>query len=183
MSGFANRPYGTPPYLPQTPKKLRLFVSYYHDEDQAWYGAFVIAFGATYDLFTDTSLERQVDSADSDYVRRSIRENNIAGSSLTIVLCGRNTWKRRWVDWEIQMTLNKEHGLLGIVLPSHQAAANGNYFVPNRLFENINNGYAAWMFWPQNAGDLATVINMAKERAKNTWLIVNPREAMKRSLA
>jgi len=46
------------------------------------------------DIFTDKSLERRIDSEDADYLRRTIRENNISGSSLTIVLCGAETWKR-----------------------------------------------------------------------------------------
>jgi hypothetical protein len=68
-------------------------------------------------VITDTSIDRRIGSDDVDYHQQVIREQHITGSSVTVVLCGAETWKRRWVDWEIQMTLNKRHALLGICLP------------------------------------------------------------------
>jgi len=183
MTGFGKSPFGIGPFGLQIPSKPRVFVSYYHDDDQEWYDLLVTTFGGTYDLFTDMSLERKVDSDDSEYIRRSIREKNITGSSMTIVLCGPNTWKRRWIDWEIQMTLSKQHALLGIILPSHRQDSEGKYAVPDRLFGNLNSEYAHWIHWPQSVTDLAAAIDVAKQRAQNTRLIVNARDAMKRSLS
>lgn len=183
MTGFGNTGFGVGPFGLQIPSKPRVFVSYYHAEDQGYYELFAGSFGNAYDLFTDTSLERKVDSEDADYVRRSIREKNITGSSATVVLCGPNTWKRRWVDWEIQMTLNKQHALLGIILPTNQANASGGYSAPQRLVENLNSGYAHFITWPQSVDALASAINTAKERARATGSIVNARDAMKRSLS
>lgn len=165
------------------PPKPRIFVSYHHTNDQLWYDAFTKLFDSTYDLFTDTSLERKVDSDDSDYVRRFIREQNITGSSMTIVLCGSGTWKRRWVDWEIQMTLNKQHALLGIMLPMCARNLVGQCIVPGRLADNIESGYACWMWWPENLSNLSLAINMAREWARWTTNINNSRPAMKRSLS
>jgi len=158
-------------------------VSYHHSEDQGWYDLFVGTFGSTYDLFTDRSLERRVDSEDSEYVRRAIREKNVTGSSMTIVLCGANTWKRRGIDWEIQMTLNKQHALLGIVLPYHQRNHQGKYVVPNRIADNLRSGFAYLDRWPQNVQQLSAAIDAARARANNTRLIANGRDAMQRSLS
>ena len=70
--------------------KPKVFISYHHESDQNWYNTFSHYFGNVYDLITDNSLERQIDSEDSDYVRAKIREDNITGTSLTIVLCGKD---------------------------------------------------------------------------------------------
>ena len=68
--------------------KRKVFVSYHHRGDQAYYDAFSQAFHDTYEVITDNSLEREVDSDNVDYVMRRIRENHITGSSCTIVLVG-----------------------------------------------------------------------------------------------
>ena len=161
--------------------KPRVFVSYHHENDQLWYDTFSRLFRENYDVFTDTSLERKVDSDDSDNIRRAIRERNITGSSLTIVLCGAETWKRRWVDWEIQMTLNKQHALLGIALPACAKNAQGQCIVPERLHDNIQSTYAAWFGWPQSVQARQTSITESQVRAKTISNIRNKRPAMQKS--
>src|SRR4051812_21993517 len=100
------------------PIKRKVFVSYYHGGDQAYYNAFSTAFCDGYDIISDNSLERRVDSEDINYVIRRIRESYITGSSCTIVLVGKDAWGRKYVDWEIKATLEKEHGLIGVRLPT-----------------------------------------------------------------
>lgn len=163
------------------PPKPRVFVSYHHGNDQGWYDLFAQAFGGSFDVFTDTSLERRVDSDDADYIRRVIREQNITGSSMTVVLCGPETWKRRWVDWEIQMTLNKEHGLLGIALPTCARNLQGQCIVPDRLSDNIQSGYAGWITWPADSQTLRDAIWYARELSLLSLNIRNSRPAMQRS--
>jgi hypothetical protein len=107
--------------------KRKVFISYHHGGDQAYYDAFSRAFSDRYDVITDNSLARGVESDVVEYVMRRIRENYITGSSCTIVLVGLDTWGRKYVDWEIDATLQKAHGLIGIQLPTiliiHSAAA------------------------------------------------------------
>ena len=55
MSGF----FGTGLRIP-TPVKHKVFVSYHHGGDQAYYDAFAKAFHATYDVIYDNSLDRQI---------------------------------------------------------------------------------------------------------------------------
>jgi hypothetical protein len=78
--------------------KHRIFVSYHHGGDQAYNDAFSNAFHDTYDVIYDNSLERQIDSDDTNYLMRRIRENYITGSSCTIVLVGKETWGRTHKD-------------------------------------------------------------------------------------
>src|SRR5215472_9931045 len=94
--------------------KRKVFISYHHAGDQAYYDAFSRAFSGVYDVITDNSLVRGIESDVVEYVMRRIRENYITGSSCTIVLVGRDTWGRKYVDWEIDATLQKEHGLIGV---------------------------------------------------------------------
>ncbi len=81
-----------------------------------------------------------INSGDSDYVMRQIREKKIAATSCTVVLIGKCTWARRYVDWEIAATLRNNAtdprgGLIAVQLPS--AKQNGWSTLPDRLSLNI----------------------------------------------
>ena len=86
-------------------KKRRVFVSYYHGGDRSYYDLFYKTFCGQFDVVQDNSPERRIDSDDAEYVLRRLRENHISGSSCTIVLVGQETFGRRYVDWEIEATL------------------------------------------------------------------------------
>ncbi len=101
-----------------------------------------------------------INSGDSDYVMRQIRERKIAGTSCTVVLIGKCTWARRYVDWEIAATLRNNEddprgGLIAVQLPSAQQ--NGWSRLPDRLSLNISSvdgvdaGYAR--FYPPAPSD------------------------------
>ena len=103
---------------------------------------------------------KRIDSGDSDYVMRQIRERKIAGTSCTVVLIGKCTWARRYVDWEIAATLrnNTEDprgGLIAVQLPSGQQ--NGWFKLPDRFNLNlatkdgVDTGYAR--FYPSAPSD------------------------------
>lgn len=157
--------------------KRKVFVSYYHGGDQGYYDLFTRAFCDTYEVITDNSLERRIDSPNVDYVMRRIRENYIAGSSCTIVLVGRDTWGRKYVDWEIKATLEKEHGLIGVRLPTAPVTPQGTVTVPDRLYDNITSGYALWVTWEQiTAGAQACTAYIEHANSRDKGLIVNTRE-------
>ena len=160
-----------------TPPRRKVFVSYHHHNDRPYYDEFVRLFENTYEAIQDTSVGREIDSDDAEYVIRNIRENFLTGSSCTIVLCGNGTPSRKFVDWEIKATLDKEHGLIGINLP-----ANPSGIVPHRLFDNTQSGYAIWLQW----NDIITnriVLNQQLElaRQKPRSLIKNSRELRTRN--
>ena len=111
------------------------------------------------DEFGDDFAEH-INSGDTDYVMRRIREEKIAGTSCTVVLIGKCTWARRYVDWEIAATLRNfddsdRGGLIAVQLPSAQA--NGWSKLPPRLEMNISSadgieaGYAR--FYPPAPSD------------------------------
>jgi MTH538 TIR-like domain (DUF1863) len=159
------------------PVKHKIFISYHHGGDQAYYDAFSNAFHDTYEVIYDNSLERQVDSDDVDYVMRRIRENYITGTSCTIVLVGRHTPWRKYVDWEIKATLDKEHGLIGVRLPTASMSADNKTIVPDRLNDNIASGYALWLGWEQVAASAAHLSQyVAAAKSRSTTLIDNTRD-------
>lgn len=141
--------YGLLGLMPQLtqPVKRKIFVSYHHDSDQAYYNEFSRFFSDTYEAVQDSSLNRLVDSNNTDYVMQRIRDNHITGTSCTIVLCGPQTRWRKYIDWEIKATLDKQHGLLGIQLPNNIPDPQGRVHVPDRLCDNIGSGYAVWTSW------------------------------------
>ncbi|WP_117052920.1 TIR domain-containing protein, partial [Klebsiella pneumoniae] len=127
--------------------KRKVFLSYHHDADQYYYDEFSRKFHDEYEAVTDNSLDRRVDSDDIDYVMRRIREYYIAGTSCSIVLVGNESWGRKYIDWEIKSTLDKQHGLIGVQLPTLLSNSYGQVTVPARLSDNIDSGYALWVSW------------------------------------
>jgi hypothetical protein len=161
----------------QRPVKRKVFVSYHHHGDQVYYDAFCKTFCDTYDVITDNSLERRIDSDDVNYVIRRIREDYVTGSSCTIVLVGKDTWGRKYVDWEIQATLEKEHGLIGVQLPTAPVTPQNTVIVPARLDDNIQSGYALWVSWQQiTARVQACTQYIEQANTRDKRLIVNTRE-------
>lgn len=162
------------------PIRRKVFVSYHHAGDQWYYDEFTRVFHEQYEAVYDNSLERAFDSSDTEYVMRRIRENHIHGTSCTIVLCGAQTPSRKYVDWEIKATLDKEHGLIGIQLPSLPVSLDGKVNVPERLNDNIKSGYAVWIGW---TGLNLHMLNHAVEAAvgKEKWLISNTRQMKQRN--
>jgi len=152
------------------PTRRKVFVSYHHAGDQAYYEMFSRVFGDSYEAVFDNSLERKVDSDNAEYILRRIREEYLTGTSCTIVLVGAGTWGRKFVDWEIEATLTKQHGLLGLQLPTIPVVNNNLTIpVPDRLNDNIQSGYAVWMRWDYlvaNPTVLPTWIEQATERDK-----------------
>lgn len=126
------------------PTRRKVFISYHHSGDQAYYDEFSRFFHDHLETVFDNSLERRIDSDNVDYVMQRIRDNHLTGTSCTIVLIGAQTHQRKYVDWEIKATLAKQHGLLGVVLPTHVLNPSGQIVVPDRFLDNANTGYAVW---------------------------------------
>lgn len=159
--------------------KRKVFISYHHGGDKAYYDAFINAFSNTYDVIHDNSVERAIDSSNTDYVIRRIRENFITGSSCTIVLCGAQTPYRKFVDWEIKATLDKKHGLIGVNLPSNPLSANSKYTVPNRLHDNIESGFAIWTNWASFTKNIQSVQGFIEQANSRSALFINNNRALR----
>lgn len=92
--------------------KYKVFISY-HPKDEAAVDDFIGLFDVQHNVFinrpfgTDMS-EDIIESSDTNYVMKRIRELYLRDSTVTVVLIGECTWTSRYVDWEIQASLNDE---------------------------------------------------------------------------
>ncbi len=164
--------------------KHKVFISYHHaDEEQV--NKFIDYFCYDKGVFTKKIVgeryDTDIDSKDNDYIMRTIREKYLADSTVTIVLIGKETAKRKYVDWEIASTIrndanNKRSGLLGIYLPEKS-----NCEIPPRLQDNVNCGYARIFSYPTSNPDaLKRWIEDAYEKRNDDYYKVdNSRDLFK----
>jgi len=163
-----------------------VFISYHHENDQHYCDALSRVAGA-YQLFRDRTLRNKIDSTNPEYVIQQIRDKYITGSSCTMVLCGPETYKRRYVDWETKATLDKEHGIIAVQLPNLPVNAIGKVTIPQRLSQNIESGYALWEHWDDltlSADRFKHYIEEAVARSNSHLFkskIVNPWEIKKQN--
>lgn len=156
--------------------KPKVFVSYHHGGDRWYYDYFSRLFCDMYDIVHDSSVDRIIDSDNAEYISRHIRDEYITGTSCTILLCGAGTPGRKFVDWEIKATLDKEHGLLGLNLPSNRPYPDGTWPVPERFLDNLRSGYALWHSWSDVATNPSRLVQLVLEaRNKESWRIDNSR--------
>lgn len=168
--------------------RRKCFISYHH-VDEVEVKRFIDTFDTLHNLFIHRILGTMnddiVNSMDTDYVMSRIRSEYLKDSTVTIVLVGRCTWARRYIDWEIQSSLRQgaartPNGLLGIVLPS----AVGAVKTPERLQMNRpqfvgGDAYARLISYPTAGPDLFNAIEQAfQRRTIHARLIKNPRERM-----
>lgn len=150
----------------------KCFISYHHDDEDE-VQEFIQKFDHDRDVLIAHGIGAGmpgniINSINADYIQQQIREKYLRNTTVTIVLVGRETWKRRFVDWEIAASLRKtstslSSGLLGITLPS--AANFPGKKPPARLADNIDvrNGYAVWWKYPTDAQSLADMIEKAHD--------------------
>ena len=165
--------------MPQTPRH-NVFISYHHQMDQHHKDEFVRLMGSG---IVDKSV--RVDDIDDDNlhidtIRQNIRDNFVAPASVTVVLIGRCTWRRKHVDWEIAASLmqtEKNHrcGLLGILLPDHPNFGERTYnkhLIPPRLADNCSgrDAFASIYDWPRpwDANAVRDWIDKAFTRRRRT---------------
>lgn len=166
----------------------KVFISYHH-ADKEEVEKFIEDFDDKHDVFIARALGRGmaddiINSTNTSYVMRRIRELYLKDSTVTIVMLGKCTWARRYVDWEIQASLRNSpnyvpNGLLGVKLPSYD-----NKHCPNRLNLNLidpnsdqEDCYARVIKYPSSKQSLAVAIeNAFNARTNRKNLIVNPRD-------
>lgn len=161
----------------------RVFISFYHKDDERYRAKFERDFGH---LFIAKSVQDgAIASENSDeYIKRLIREGYLEDASVVIVLVGPKTKCRKHVDWEISAGLNKKvggySGLLGVLLPTFPLTADGKYRgddIPRRLDANVDSGYAKLYTWSSLTKDDGRVLSAIQEafdrRASHSDKIVN----------
>lgn len=181
MAGMLRNPqlYGLHTLLTQ-PAKRKIFVSYHHGGDQWYYNKFSTFFHDQYETVFDNSIERVIDSDNVDYVMQRIRDKHISGTSCTVLLIGAQTHERKYIDWEIKATLEKQHGLVGIALPSALKMLGGKIRVPDRYYDNYITNFALWEQWENlTIPRLSELVNAAA--LKSASLINNSRSMKQRN--
>jgi hypothetical protein len=158
-------------YLTMTRHKV--FISYHHENDQEYKNRFVRLFDNHYDVFIDGSVgDGDIsDGIQTETIRQTIRDTYLRNTSVTLVLIGKETWKRKHVDWEISSSLrdtafNPRSGLLGILLPTHPDFNKGRYsekIIPPRLADNCKNKYASIYNWSEDPKAIMSWIDKAFE--------------------
>ena len=140
----------------------KVFVSYHHDNDQNYRDLFEGLFSDIHDIMVSKSV--QIGDIDPnlkvDTIRQKIRVEYLRDSTVTVVLIGAETWKRKHVDWEISASIrntafNPRSGLLGILLPTYPRPDGEptKYYpctIPARLHDNIECGFAKIYNWRHN---------------------------------
>lgn len=167
------------------PTRHKCFLSY-HVDDADEVTTFVDDYGEVFiaKVLGITPEDDFVDSDDTDYVMDEIRERYLTDSTVTIVMVGKCTWSRRFVDWEVYSSLrndknNKRSGLMAVTLPS--ASAYVDKKLPARVADNVlgsdgDEGYARWWKYPSSAESLRSLIEIAYDaRASKASLIDNTR--------
>ncbi|MCY3629773.1 MAG: TIR domain-containing protein [Bacteroidetes bacterium] len=112
----------------------KVFISYHHENDQ-FYKDSLVQMSRQFGIFIDQSVDTGHinDSLPSERIRQIIRDKYLRDSTVTIVLVGLETKRRKHVDWEIYSSMfdgivNKKSGILVINLPG----ISDHYFIAPR---------------------------------------------------
>lgn len=159
----------------------RVFVSYYHNEDQDYRELFEGLFSEIYDIMVSESVEiGDIDpNLSTERIRQIIRDDYLRDSTVTVVLIGAHTWQRKFVDWEIGSSIRQtknstRSGLLGILLPTYPRPGGdmtkyNRYTIPPRLYDNIDCGFATIHNWNDSPYTVQSWIHDAfKRRTEET---------------
>jgi len=134
-----------------------VFVSYHHENDEDYRIKFERIFSDIYDIMeTKAVSDGDINPyLQTETIRQKIRDEFIRNASVTVVLIGSETWKRKHIDWEISSSirdtqLNSRTGLLGIILPTYIRADTSRYnpgTIPPRLQDNVECEFAKLYNW------------------------------------
>ncbi len=108
-----------------------------------------------------------VNSDDQEYIKRRIREEYLTDSTVTIVLLGKCTWSRKFIDWEISSSLrddsaNKRSGLLVMPLPSmNNSATLSDRIRDNWVKDKPADSYASYFSYPSSTSAVRSNIETA----------------------
>lgn len=173
-------------FLDHTRRKI--FVSFFQG-DRHEVDDFIFMFAHRERIFIPKALgvssnDDFINSTNTDYVMGEIRRRYLGDSTVTVLLTGRCTHSRRYVDWELKSSLRRgsfvPNGLLGILLPSAGPTAH----LPPRFNENWSQGeharYALFRGYPSSGSELANWIEAAhRRRTSHASLIANSADMMR----
>lgn len=153
----------------------KCFISYHADDKKA-VDDFCEKFSGSFIRRGIQMEDDIIESDNTDYVMRRIRELYLQDSTVTIVLIGKCTWARRFVDWEVQASLRNPsdgypNGLVAIQLWESYKT------LPNRVQLNVDSEYSKFYKYPSSSTSLSNIIDEAYDaRFDKDHLINNPRD-------
>jgi hypothetical protein len=135
----------------------KVFVSCHHENDQYYRNIFEQLFSGAHDLMVTRSV--QIGDINiylpAETIRQKIRDEYLRDSTVTVVLIGAETWKRKHVGRGIGVSIrnaqfNPRSGLVGILLPTYPRPHNepNNYTshtIPPRLHDNNQCGFEEYI--------------------------------------
>lgn len=155
-------------------KVHKVFISYHHANDQKYRNDFEKLFHDNHQILISKSVQMgDIDpNLKTETIRQKIRDEYLRDSTVTVVLIGSETWKRKHVDWEISSSLrhsesNPRSGLIGILLPTHPSYGQKTYdshTIPPRLYDNHENKFAQIYDWDLNPTYVQNWIHKAFDR-------------------
>lgn len=157
-------------------KRHKVFVSFHHANDEYYRNQFEHICANINDVIVNKSV--QIGDIDPylkpERIRQIIRDKYLRDSTVTVVLIGKETWKRKHIDWEIGSSLrhtqyNARSGLIGILLPTYptnQKHPYNPYTIPPRLYKNVACGFAKIYSWNENPHKIQDWIHAAFEKRK-----------------
>lgn len=154
-------------------KRHKIFVSYHHENDQKYRNKFEeICRQANISVIKSVQIGDIDTNLKTETIRQKIRDEYLRDSTVTIVLIGKETWKRKHVDWEIGSSIrhtqnNPRSGLMGIILPSYPKNNTRKYYkctIPPRLHDNIECKFATIHNWSTNPTTIQNQIHKSFER-------------------
>lgn len=144
----------------------KVFITYHHENDEDYRRRFEKIVG-------DNMVNCSVDLGDidpdlqKDEIYRQIRKY-ISDATVIVVLIGSETWKRKYVDWEIYSALRNTDasprcGILGVFLPNSCLKYNeyDKHQIPPRLSKNVDNRYGILMRWSEDSETVKRCIDDA----------------------
>lgn len=150
-------------------KVHKVFISFHHGDKKLdplcgefWKERFEFLFQDRFEAIISKSVQDGdiEDGIKTETTRRKIRDEYIAEATVTVVLIGPETWKRKHVDWEISSSIrdtekNPRCGLIGILLPTYpdydkEKNTYYKYTIPPRLQKNIECKFASIHLWDEN---------------------------------
>ncbi len=169
----------------QGESRHKVFISYHHENQNA-----VDGFVRTFDQDRRVMISRivggsmasdiEINSSNTDYVMRRIRALYLSDSTVTIVMVGAATWKRKYVDWEIASSLRQgpevglPNGLIGVLVPGITEARLPDRFKDN--WDRDDTGYARFYQYPKSKMQLRNWIEEAfGARTSRAQMITNGR--------
>lgn len=89
--------------------RRKCFISHHH-ADEGEVQEFIQGFDHDQDVLIARGIGASmsgdiINSVNADYIKSQIRSKYLRDTTVTIVMVGRETWGRRFVDWEIAASL------------------------------------------------------------------------------